>query len=187
MEVTFMRKLFLTCFSLIVIIVFMTGCFYGATDVATESDNNEPDFRQVKWGMSREEVIQIEGEPSGIYNENKLNYWVTVSGYFGNLEYEFVNDKLFSASYSFHESNEYECFVNLLSGLKQKYGNPNYGYDKWADFNACEYEWNLSRTDIKIEIRVDYNAPALISNYKTEIKYISKIDLSTTNTDTDGL
>lgn len=184
-----MRKLFLTCFSLIVIIVFMTGCFYGTTDVVNGNSNtdNEPDFRQVKWGMSREEVIQIEGEPSGIYNENKLNYWVTVSGYFGNLEYEFVNDKLFFASYSFHESNEYECFVNLLSGLKQKYGDPNYGYDKWADFNACEYEWNLSRTDINIEIRVDYNAPALISNYKIEIKYISKIDLSNVNTDTDGL
>lgn len=187
-----MRKLFLTCFSLIVIIVFMTGCFYGTTDVVNGNSNtdNEPDFRQVKWGMSREEVIQIEGKAALRSFSNELYYDnIEVSGDTAILHYEFVNDKLYSASYTFHETDGYSCYLNLLSGLKQKYGEPDYAYDEWASFKGCAAEWYMADTDIKMEIRKNYDASYKysIDMFIVEIKYISKIDLSNTNPDTDGL
>ncbi|HHT87286.1 MAG TPA: hypothetical protein GXZ61_06480 [Clostridiales bacterium] len=122
--------------------------------------------------------------PNELYYDN-----IEVAGDTATLYYEFVNDKLYSASYTFYETDGYSRYLNLLGGLKQKYGNPNCGDDRWADIKICWAEWDMQRTNIRIDLSKDYIASYKypVDIYVLEIKYTSKIDLSTTNTDTDGL
>lgn len=88
----------------------------------------EYDFRQTKWGMSKEQVIAAEGKP-GHDEPDRLLYQTEVAGLKAGIAFEFVNGKLARATYvlmeRYAEPNQY--IINSerwVEALKEKYGEP---------------------------------------------------------------
>lgn len=92
------------------------------------AENN--DFRNVNWGMSQDEVREMEGVPD-YKASNLLVYDVSLFGIDMGLWYHFYDDKLARASYMSREryignfNKHLSNYNTLLSNLKDKYGNPN--------------------------------------------------------------
>lgn len=137
-----MRKLFLTCALTITIIALVAGCQQGASLIATPTEEaivlptptHEPDFRSVNWGMSRDEVIQIEGMPNSTDKDVLFYSNIEVAGYEGDLLYSFEKDKLYNAFYTFSGSTiDYYDYIVLVNLLNQKYGKPSNDAFVWID------------------------------------------------------
>ena len=125
------------------------------TTMAESSDNSadiikdwgEPDFRNVNWGMSKGEVVSIEGTPD---TENPLTeshyrlvYNVIVADYETELVYYFENDALVRAEYRFDCNDKTDLQLNtmyykVLDEYVSEYGpsddshysNLNFSYDE---------------------------------------------------------
>ncbi len=91
------------------------------------------DFRQTKWGMSKEQVIAAEGTPvaatEGKDQLDQLGYETEVAGLKASTILAFVNGKMARAGYvlleTYAEPNQYVIsFGRWLDGLKEKYGAP---------------------------------------------------------------
>jgi len=99
------------------------------------SATEEYDFRKTTWGMTKEEVKQIEGEPP-YETENELGYLDTVAGMKCVVFYTFENGKLTKGAYRFlvkHSNrnlyiDDYEIIKGLLT---KKYGKPKYDRKIW--------------------------------------------------------
>jgi hypothetical protein len=106
----------------------------------------KPNFREASWGMSKEEVIKIEGEepidkvddPAGL---DVIGY----EGKAGNLEcffiYAFAEDKLVQGKYMFKpEHSNKNLFIvdfeNVKSSLTEKYGKPINDLTVWNNENS---------------------------------------------------
>ncbi|NLY55716.1 MAG: hypothetical protein GX058_04300 [Firmicutes bacterium] len=86
----------------------------------------EPDIRNVNWGMSREEVIKLEGQPilsdfDALYYETSINSLDTVLIYF------FTDDKLTQAVYYITETHTnpdfyLDDYYELKQLLQKEYG-----------------------------------------------------------------
>ena len=95
--------------------------------VKGESSKDEFVFRgKIKWGMSEEEVVALEGEPSSKTQADlytSVGYAnVPVSNYKGNLDYVFLQDRLMLSSYDISDADE-ETFDYLRKALKAVYGD----------------------------------------------------------------
>lgn len=96
------------------------------------------DFREVSWGMSKNEVKKIEVGLKVVEDkEGSLVYSETVAGKDVLLSYDFIDNKLYSGIYMFtktHENeNKYISDLTAINGiLKQKYGNPKTGHN-WSN------------------------------------------------------
>lgn len=128
----------------------LTACNAESSDIATNSttqstgdttvssvDVENPDFRNVKWGMSKNDVVSIEGEPT---SENEFGepgdsfYRVVydntnVVDYTAELCYYFEDDKLTSAEYRFNCDDKTDLqintmYYNLYKEYTEKYGIP---------------------------------------------------------------
>ncbi|MGE4412433.1 MAG: hypothetical protein AB7E45_01890 [Candidatus Caldatribacteriota bacterium] len=154
----------------------------------------EYDFRQVKWGMSKEDVKEIEDRDI-VYEDvggtqELILYADQISKFDCFVSYLFVQDKLASAGYYINEEHtnkntyidDYEKLKELLS---KKYGQPIKDNIIWKDdlykdnkkdwglaisiadlvYSSC---WETPTTDIELILTGD--------NYKIElvIKYVSK-------------
>lgn len=102
-------------------------------------------FRNTRWGMSKSEVIEKEGEPD-FYNDDPPTVHEAFLGYsemnVGSLEavlyYSFIEDKLVDSVYGFEESynnkNKYiEDFERIKRILTDKYGSPEQDKERWRD------------------------------------------------------
>ncbi|MDE5741497.1 MAG: membrane lipoprotein lipid attachment site-containing protein [Oscillospiraceae bacterium] len=106
--------------------------------VTTAITNAEdPDFRNVKWGMSKEGVIANEGAPNSEneFGETGSNGYrlvyknVSVTDYTAELYYYFENDALTGADYKFDCSGKTDLQINsmyytLYKKYIEKYGAP---------------------------------------------------------------
>ena len=98
--------------------------------------NENPDFRNVSWGMSMEEVKKYEDATlisdyfNEGYNEHILSYdGISVMNHPAKLNYYFENGKLSTAEYMLDvtENEDYEInneFFDIADGITTKYGNP---------------------------------------------------------------
>jgi len=185
-----MRKLFLTCALTITIIALVAGCQQGASLIATPTEEaivlptptHEPDFRSVNWGMSREQVIEIEGEYD--YDNRDRIYYndVSVNGCRADLMYTFDNNKLYKGSYVIKGSlATYNNYIDFIEKLTEKYGKPVVDEINWAkgvdptkvpvtkydlaiqrDLLYCYSEWRYNRTTIEMSILYSDGATIII-------------------------
>ena len=109
-------------------------------DLKTPEPIANPNFRKVKWGMSKDEVKSRENAGSIIHDkDNTLGYDdVTVAGLNTYVAYLFVDDKLYRAVYIFDERyvNNYKYIADyntLKDILTSKYGAPNEDKKTWLD------------------------------------------------------
>ena len=88
----------------------------------------DPDFRNIRWGMSRKEVIASESIELEA-GERTLFGSVRIAGLDSYVVYIFAEDKLVRAKYSFTErhsnKNDYlSDFQSIRTSLLKKYGTP---------------------------------------------------------------
>lgn len=132
-----MKKLITIC--LIFLIFFVTGC---SEENISSQKNNPPDFRNVSWGMSMSDVKKNENEAKSTSRiENSLFYQgVRVNEILFNLSYDFVDDKLFRASYHTSELVNDNSYINSYESLKlaltEKYGKPVLDKKIWINENS---------------------------------------------------
>lgn len=141
---------------LLTAMLMLASCSNGTTENVIPQDITEaettavtnvedPDFRNVKWGMSKENVIAAEGTPNSdidgssnidsepgetgesfcrlVYND------VSVTDYTAELNYFFENNSLTIAEYRFDCSDKTDLEINsmylaLHNKYIEKYGNP---------------------------------------------------------------
>lgn len=111
-------------------------------------------FRNTRWGMSEEQVINIEGKPNHRENSKGLEfiqYPQRVLDMDCLIGYVFVENKLAKARYSFlgkrgdnnHYIEEYDKIKEILIRI---YGKPENEWDVWRDpkFKNDQSSWELA-------------------------------------------
>lgn len=93
------------------------------------SNAKEKDFRKANWGMSKQEVIKMEGKKPDHTKNNAMAYRDTVAGFTCFAGYGFIENKLTRGFYSFiHEHSNSTDFIGDYEKLKElltkKYGAP---------------------------------------------------------------
>lgn len=128
----------ITAMILTLIIIFtIVGCSQGGTN--TTNSNIKYDFRNIKWGMTRDEVKASESATLKYDTTQYLRYECNVSGYSTNLIYLFnPQDKLVSSMYVLNiEHSNYNLYLDdyktLYKELTNKYGTPTKEQDNWWD------------------------------------------------------
>ena len=101
-------------------------------------ENDQYDFRKVRWGMTPDEVMKQE---EGLKREDgKLACWlyknVEVAGYKTQVVYQFYFNKLVLAYYQIKAKhaveNQYiDDYRSLEKVLEMKYGKPEHSYISW--------------------------------------------------------
>ena len=147
----------------------------------TDAENNQAqpedmnDFRVAKWGMSMEEVIELEPEPPKLKKDNTLDYSTIMLDKQVQIGYTFENDKLIRAGFYFltepDTKNGYiETYDEVKELLTEANGQPFIDTIKQKDPSQkideeqmgeaiCKgdvlyaSQWNLPRTDIQLVLR----------------------------------
>ncbi|MGI5901511.1 MAG: hypothetical protein ACOX7U_03445 [Desulfitobacteriia bacterium] len=109
---------------ILVLFLFIVGCSQG--DIA--ETNETSDFRDVTWGMSKDEVEEVEEAEFISSDEDELMYLVEIGGDEYYLMYNFVDDKLYEAGYLIMDEVADDSYIDLYeknkSYLTEKYGEP---------------------------------------------------------------
>ncbi|GFK92725.1 hypothetical protein NNJEOMEG_00552 [Fundidesulfovibrio magnetotacticus] len=107
--------------------------------IATMAYAEEMDFRGVKWGMSKSEVMSTEHGSVFKEDSGRVGYLTEILDEETLLVYYFTDDKLTRARYTLlkvftNKSNKYyESFQPLVSSLTEKYGKPNKHDKLWKN------------------------------------------------------
>ena len=127
-------------------------CFLAHPTAAQEpvaAQDKDYDFRQTKWGMTKEQVIASEGDP--IRDEpNLLLYVTSVAGLKTSMGFEFVDGKLARTIYAlmekYVEPNQYVINSSRwVNGLKNKYGEPQSDIQWLNDlYRSDEKKWEVA-------------------------------------------
>lgn len=193
-----MKKILLTLASCFLILGF-TICMFA------EENLTKFDFRQVHWGVTKEEVKNIEKEKLSIELNDSLVYNTTINYKECVLIYTFFNNGVLdSGGYMFDiehtNKNDYiEDYKNIQRLLIQKYQQPqidkiNWKRDlfksdleKWGlavsigDLNFRS-QWIIENTTITLTLRGD--------NFKTSLMLLyedKNFDFHKNNKNTEGL
>jgi len=97
------------------------------------------DFRNTRWGMSKEDILASEaGEPVA-QTDTQIGYFTKILDKNIYMAFIFANDQLVSALYALRDMREklddsFRDFEDFKQILTMKYGEPNAGQgDIWAD------------------------------------------------------
>jgi hypothetical protein len=109
---------------------------------AKEQEVDDPgpfDFRKVRWGMSKDDVMKRETSKPFEENEDAICYHDEILGHKSDLCYYFTNGKLYRAIYSLDNSqysnnNRYvDAYTEIVTSLTGKYGKPTNKRDVWSN------------------------------------------------------
>ncbi len=106
------------------------------TDVIPETN-----FRSARWGMSKQQILRLEGVPDEQDSSNGLDivqYLQTVLNMDCMIGFVFAENKLVKAKYSFMarhgDKNQYiQDYTKIRDILVEKYGNPETEAARWED------------------------------------------------------
>jgi len=175
--------------------------------VATQAPAEEYDFKQFRWGASKEEVIAVEGTPlteakvNGYDDMQTIAYFTTIVDLDALLAYTFCNEGLCTTTYFLAESHSnnslyIDDYEKIKSVLEKKYGKPLIDSENWENdskeksyadkkgdalyygyLNYSTY-WVLDRTIIYMSMSKDNNSiKTSVSKLSTELSPI-KADFS---------
>jgi hypothetical protein len=160
---------------------------------STSSSSDDNHFRNAHWGMSIQEVKNVETQEP-IYENNEM---IVYEDYLIQLPVEviylFVDNKLTRAKYSFIQSHTNENdfisdYKSLNNALKNKYGKPNQEDHFWSDdlykdspsdwgfavslgHHSYFTEWDTSDTEILSALYGDnYKITMVVEYYSKELK-----------------
>jgi hypothetical protein len=110
------------------------------------------DFRNVNWGMSKEEVASNEDARliKTKRSDDTLNYTLQAFGYStASLRYDFSEGKLIASSYGFitpakgTSRSVFDLYKNLKMSLIEKYGSPFNDEEIWANETYKQWPANM--------------------------------------------
>jgi len=99
----------------------------------------DADFRNITWGMSRNEVITSEGkEPSRVGSDGDYYDGLEIMGFPVTLGYTYNGDKVSSGVYFFdqqhtNKTDYVDDYKNIKEALVSKYGQPAEDNEIWKD------------------------------------------------------
>jgi hypothetical protein len=110
---------------------------------------NEKAFRNIKWGMTKAQVIQSgKGKPTS--QDGELMYDIAIDGYKFTLVYYFESNKLAKAVLLYstdHSSSEtyYESFLAIAGRMDTKYGSHS-DLTVWKDdlYKSSPKKWGFA-------------------------------------------
>ncbi len=145
------------------------------------------DFRQITWGMTVDEVKEVEEGTVLDENENMFVYAVNIAGHNALLFYKHINNRVLGGGYSFqahHENkNEYITdYQELKEFLIDQYGSPdsdevmwknNVYKDRAADHGKAVgqgyliywADWDAGNTKIELALHGNNSLHVLAVNY----------------------
>lgn len=119
--------------ALVAACVFLTACGAKAETTTDPYEGVTPDFRNVNWGMSVDDVKSR--EDALLFEEDNFGFLlgysdINVMEHPATLEYSFKDGKLSNATYSLGvtESEDYQinnAFFEIADGISAKYGDPD--------------------------------------------------------------
>jgi len=103
--------------------------------------NMEEDFnfRNTRWGMSKEDVLASESEEPVVQTDTQIGYFTKILDKNIYVAFIFANDRLVSTLYALRDTREnlddfFKDFEDFKQILVMKYGEPNAGQgDVWVD------------------------------------------------------
>ena len=152
----------------------------------------EYDFKQFRWGDSREDIIAIEGTP--IYEKDgQMGYLTTAADLDAMLFYYVSSDGLYGLNYVFMEDHTVETlyiddYNRIKDAISDKYGQPDIDDEEWDTSRHREYysddlgtalkygyltyrtRYYLDRTWIEINMSADN------FNIVTTVSYLSNVE-----------
>lgn len=145
------------------------------------------DFRQINWGMSVEEVKDIEGLKVLDENENMFVYAVKIADREAFLFYKHVNNEVVQGGYSFQQryddKNDYiSDYEELKHKLTEEYGGPVIDEVLWKNDKYREdldshglavgmgyliywADWDAGDTKIELALHGNNDLHVLAMNY----------------------
>ncbi|TNE68432.1 hypothetical protein EP331_15860 [bacterium] len=151
---------------------------------------NAHGFRYSKWGMSKNEVKQIELSEIFLETDNLIVYQTELAGYKVAMSYQFEDNKLVKASYKIAEPysqkdmiKAYVFFKNLLDkkyGKAEKSENASqvinltstsislYELDTVLENLHVENQWNSEENKVQMALKSDTDKSELTILYLTE-------------------
>lgn len=166
------------------------------------------DFRNTNWGMSKEEVVEIETAEYAGEDGDLLFYTDDVAGLDTILFYEYLDNKLVSGGYVFDENyinqnNHIDDYKKVKELLAKKYGEPvidrqrwlndlykgdtqNYGTALSVGHLAYMSKWEAESTDITMMLRGENFEVNLTLYYKSK-EYSSVKEKADEEEDMEGL
>jgi len=169
---------------------------FVVTNIATlyEEDKQEKQFREARWGMSKEEVIRLEGAPDQMVESGELEmmmYQERIKEMDCFIEYIFEKDRLIKGKYNFFVKHEYKNdyfrdYKKVKEYLTEIHGrspldnvnwlNPQHkeDYSKWGlalSLGHLEYNslWSSEKTEIQLRLYGENDYVKLEAEY-TEVK-----------------
>ena len=166
---------------------------FVVTNIATlyEEDKQEKQFREARWGMSKEEVIRLEGAPDQMVELGELEmmmYQERIKEMDCFIEYIFEKDRLIKGKYNFVVKHEYKNdyfrdYKKVKEYLAEVHGkppldninwlNPQYkeDYSKWGfalSLGHLEYNslWSYQKTEIQLRLYGENEHIKLEAEYK---------------------
>ena len=123
-----------------------------ASSIKTEEARNETfDFRQIRWGMSRDQVKASEATPPLVSNNEMIGFKTEVAGKEANCMYGLVDDKVALGMYQLQDlhsnKNDYfEDFAQFKKILAEKYGTPKVDEVEWKKktYKDDPEDWGLA-------------------------------------------
>ena len=97
------------------------------------------DFRNTRWGMSKEDILASEAGESIVQTDTQIGYFTEILDKNIYVAFIFDNEHLGSALYALRDMREklddaFRDFADFKQILTMKYGEPNAGQgDIWAD------------------------------------------------------
>lgn len=159
-----MRK-FTIIASIVYLLIVLNGTVLHAASNQNIDDHSPFDFRKTRWGMSRQDVIDVEGAPAQ-QDETAIVYSDTLLGHKVIVGYIFGNDKLVKAGYTLEEkqySNEnsyVDAYNSIVEALKEKYGKPILEDTYWSrELYKNDYSYRgaaYSRGDVQTVTRWEH-------------------------------
>jgi hypothetical protein len=141
----------ITLLTLLVLSTFLcTVC--NAEEIPTDQQNKSQfDFRQTKWGMSKEEVIKSEKLDLIINQDNNLLFSTSIINKNCILFYSFKDNKLESGGYLFQVEhtnlNDYIYdYIDIKKLLVQKYNKPTIDSVNWKNnlYQDSPQDWGVA-------------------------------------------
>ncbi len=175
-----MKKIGLVIVSVLLIIT-MIGC------QGNNGGSNEPDFKDVRWGMTKQEVIDVE------INEGNVNYRevhslsevieykdLYINGIEAKVWYIFEDDDAFGDKIPRLKRGEYHLDTRQTDGLIKTL-NDKYGEHTIVTEDPLLVKWNTPRTEILLSYRI-IDHPALereeyvVISYHASTKHLERLD-----------
>jgi hypothetical protein len=126
-------------------IMAMTGLLIA---LSSSCPAEEAEFREVRWGMTKIEVMAVEGLNPESFAGPTITYRTLLLGKEMYLIYEFVDNKLVDAMYVFLVKDKTD-YSEVVAVLKKKYGAPLSEREK--DVADYYFKWQTPLTAIEMK------------------------------------